>query len=213
MLRNRGLQLCCKAVVLAVLTLGVSLAGAQPRHYRVAVLTPGLLYNLALEGLREGLAQFGYDEVKDIAFIVEDARGDVGSLTSRAAKLVEAQPDLIFTIGTAATAAAKQATATLPVVFAFVGDPLRSGLVASYASSENNLTGVSTYSSQLAGKRLEILQEIAPGIKRVLALVAPQERTSEVSFQALAEVAPKLGIEVLRLDVTRQVYIAPNDKV
>jgi putative ABC transport system substrate-binding protein len=175
---------------------------AQSPRYRVAVLTPGPPFNLALEGLREGLMQLGYHEGKDIAFLVEDAQGEVASLASRAAKIVEAKPEVIFTIGTASTAAAKQATTTLPIVFAFVGDPLRSGLVNSYASSQNNLTGISNYSGPLSGKRLELLQEIVPGIKRVLVLVAPQDSVAEVSFHALAEVAPKLGIELRRHDVT-----------
>ena len=107
-----------------------------------------------------------------------------------------------FHRGTAPTAAAKQATTTIPIVFAFVADPLRSGLIASYASSQNNLTGISNYAGPLSGKRLEIFQEVAPGIKRVLVLVAPQESVAEVSFQSLAEAAPKLGIELLRHDVT-----------
>ena len=99
--------------------------------------------------------------------MVEDVQGEVASLAKRAAKIVEAKPDVIFTISTAPTAAAKQATTTTPIVFAFVADPLRSGLIASYASSQNNLTGITSYVGPLSGKRLEILQEIAPGIKRV----------------------------------------------
>src|SRR6266851_8831643 len=176
--------------------------GAPARYYQVAVLTPGLAFSPALEGLREGFAQLGYHEGKDIAFMVEDVQGEVASLAGRAASIVEAKPDVIFTVGTAAAIAAKQATTTLPIVFTFVADPLRSGLIASYASSKNNVTGVSTYAGQLSGKRLEILQEIVPGIKRVLVPVAPRESASEVSFQSLAEAAPKLGIELLRRDVT-----------
>jgi ABC-type uncharacterized transport system substrate-binding protein len=64
------------------------------------------------------------------------------------------------------------------------------------------LTGISNYAGPLSGKRLEILQEITPGIKRVLVLVAPQESVAEMSFQSLAEAAPKLGIELVRHDVT-----------
>jgi putative ABC transport system substrate-binding protein len=134
--------------------------------------------------------------------MVEDVQGKVASLASDAAKIVEAKPDLIFTIGTAATAAAKQATTTLPILFTFVADPLRSGLITSYASSQNNVTGISTYAGPLSGKRLEILKEIAPGTKRVLILMASQESVAQVSFQALAEAAPKLGVELLRHDVT-----------
>jgi putative tryptophan/tyrosine transport system substrate-binding protein len=204
MQQNRSLKLWFVVVALAVwaLHVGVSLAGTPARHYRVAVLTPGLAFSPALEGLREGFAQFGYYEGKDITFMIEDVQGEVTSLAGRAASIVEAKPDVIVTIGTAATATVKQATTTIPIVFAFVGDPLRSGLVASYASSQNNLTGISDYSGPLSGKRLEILQEVAPGIKRVLTLVAPQDSVAEVSFQALAEVAPKLGIELLRQDVS-----------
>src|ERR1043166_6038032 len=92
------------AIALAVwlLSVGVALAGAPARPYRVAVLTPGLLFNLALEGLREGLTQLGYHEERDITFLVEDAQGDVASLSGRAANIVEAKPDVIFTVGTVA---------------------------------------------------------------------------------------------------------------
>jgi putative ABC transport system substrate-binding protein len=160
-----------------------------------------MTFGLALQGLREGLVQLGYQEGKNLTFLVEDAQGEVDSLAERAARLVEARPDVIFTITTAPTVAARQATTTLPIVFAFVADPLRSGLIASYASSQNNVTGISSYGGPLSGKRLEILQEIAPGIKRLLVLVAVQESAATTSFQFLAETAPKLGIELLRHDV------------
>jgi putative ABC transport system substrate-binding protein len=181
---------------------------AQSPLYRVAVLTPGGAFSPALEGFREGITQLGYQEGKNLTLIVEDAQGEVASLTSRATKTVEAKPDVIFTISTAPTAAAKQATTTIPIVFAFVADPLRSGLIASYASSQNNVTGITSYAGPLAAKRLEILQEVAPRIKRVLVLVAPQEKVAEMSFQAITAVAPKLGIELVRHEVTSQEEIA-----
>ena len=199
-------------VVWALLVAGAP-AGAQSPRYRVAVLTPGGTFNVALDGLREGLAQLGYHEGKDLAFLVEDAQGKVANLAEQTAKLVEAKPDVIFTIGTAPTAAAKQATTTLPIVFAFVADPLRLGLVASYATSQNNVTGITSHAGPLSGKRLEILQEVAPGIKRVLVLVAPQESVAAVSFQFLAEAAPKLGVELLRHDVTSKAEIEQKLKV
>jgi len=202
--QHGGLRPWCGAVLLAVwaLLVGGVAVEAQAPHYRVAILNPGQLGGPALEGLREGLAQLGYKEGKDIALLVEDAQGEVTSLADRAARLVEAKPDVIFTIGTTPTAMAKQATTTIPIVFTLVGDPLRSGFIASYASSQNNLTGITNSAGPLTGKRLEILQEIAPGIKRVLALVAPQESAATVSFKFLAEAAPKLGIELRRHDVS-----------
>src|SRR6266540_6065118 len=100
MQRHGYLRLWCGAVLLAVWALlvgGVPVEAQSPR-YRVAVLTPGLPFNLALEGLREGLAQLGYKEEKGLTFLVEDVQGDVASLADRAAKIVEAKPDVIFTI-------------------------------------------------------------------------------------------------------------------
>jgi putative tryptophan/tyrosine transport system substrate-binding protein len=187
-------------VVWGVLT-GAS-AAAPPSLHRVGVLISRLPFDQAVEGLREGLGQLGYREQENIAFIIENAQGDVAALGRQAASIVEAKPDVIFTTATAPTAAAKQATTTLPIVFAVVADPLRSGFIASYASSRNNLTGITNYAGPLSGKRLELLQEIAPGIKRVLVLVAPGESVAEVSFQFLVELAPKLGIVLLRRDVT-----------
>src|SRR5262245_44922457 len=143
----------CMTVLLAVWALlggGVPAAAQAPR-YRVAILNAGLSMEPVLAGLREGLGQLGYHEGKDIGFMIEDAQGEVASLASRAAKIVEAKPEVIVTLGTASTTVAKQATTTLPIVFAFVADPLRSGMVASYASSQNNLTGISNYAGPLSG--------------------------------------------------------------
>jgi putative tryptophan/tyrosine transport system substrate-binding protein len=187
-------------IVCVVLT--SALAAAPPAiRYRVGVLISRLPFDQAVEGLREELRQLGYHEQENIAFVVENAQGEVADLDHQAAKIVDSKPDVIFTIATASTAAAKQATTILSIVFAVVADPLRSGFIASYASSQNNLTGITNSAGPLSGKRLELLQEIAPGIKRVLVLVAPQESVAEVSFQYLVELAPKLGIALLRRDV------------
>jgi ABC-type uncharacterized transport system substrate-binding protein len=186
----------------AVLCFDMFGATAQGRQVRVGVLTSGETYNQALVGLREGLAQLDYREGHNLTLMIEDAGGDVAGLADRAAKIVQAKPDVVFTIAASPTLAAMQATSTLPIIFAFVADPVRIGLVASYASSQNNLTGISSYAGPLSGKRLEVLQEIAPGIKRVLVLVSSQESVATQSFQFLAEAAPKLSIELLRRDVS-----------
>jgi putative tryptophan/tyrosine transport system substrate-binding protein len=198
----RRLALTAALLVVWVVLSGVSAGSPGSNHFRIAVLISRLTFNPVLEGLREGLARLGYREGENLTFLIEEVQGELANLGSRAAKLVEAKPDIIFTITTAPTIAAKQATTTIPIVFAVVGDPLRSGLIASYASSQNNLTGITNSAGPLSGKRLEILQEIAPAIKRVLVLVAPQESVSTASFEYLAEAAPKLGIELLRQDVS-----------
>lgn len=180
---------------------------AQAPKYKIAVLTPGLAFDSVLDGLREALAQAGFEEGKQLTFLIEDTKGEFTDLAQRAVRLVEAGPDVLFTVATSATGAAKNATTTVPIVFAWVGDPVKSGFVASYASSKNNLTGVSVYSAPLSGKRLEVLGEIDPRIKRVLAVVAVKEAIAQFSFEVLEETAKKLDIQLLRRDVTTQAEI------
>lgn len=165
-----------KFIVTIVLATAVIFAhaaalNAQSPAATVGVLTPGLTYDLAFHGLRDGLERRGYRENRDIRFIVEDTKGSLEKLSERAAKLVSARPDVLFTVATALSVAAKQATQTIPIVFAIVGDPVQTGLVAGFGSSKNNVTGVVTFSAQLMGKRLEVLKEIAPQTKKVLAIV------------------------------------------
>lgn len=180
---------------------------AQSPRYTVAVLTTGLRFDPVLQGLREGLARAGYEERKNLTLIIEDTKGDMSELAERARRLAQAKPDVLFTVATSATGAARQATTSVPIVFAWVGDPVKSGFVAGYASSKNNLTGVSAYLDPLSGKRLEVLKEVAPRVERVLALVAVKEVISELSFQVLNDAAKKLGVEVLRREVTTRAEI------
>ena len=204
MRQSKFLSAWSGAVLLAVLALyiGVALGEAQPRQYRVAVLTPGLAYSLVLKGFQDELAQLGYVEGKNVTLLVEDTQGVPPNLVQHAARLVAAKPDVLVTVTTPHTKAAKETTANVPIVFTWVGDPIRSGLITSYASSQNNLTGISVYSGPLSGKRLEILQEVAPDIKRILAIVATKDSIAESAFQLLNETAQKLEIQVLRRDVT-----------
>ena len=198
---------CVCLTVWALLSSGF-LVEAQPRPFRIGVLTSGLAFNKALVGLREELAQLGYTHGKNLTLLVEDAQGATEQLGGLATKLLAASPDLIFTTGTAATTAAKRAITTLPIVFVFVADPVRASLVASHVSSGNNLTGISNHAGALSGKRLEYLQEIYPEAKRVLVLVMPGEHVSLLSFDVIATVAPKLGMTLVRREVSSREEIA-----
>jgi len=194
-----------KAALLGVVTLAVLLAtvlhaAAPARTVKVAVLTPGLSFGEVLEGFREGLSQLGYRENVNLILAVEDTKGTGPDVKAQAQALVEAKPDVLVTVGTSHTVAAKEATTTIPIVFTWVGDPVRSGLVANYASSGNNLTGLSVYSGPLSGKRLEILKEIAPGSRRILCLVA-KESIAEISFGLAQRTADQLGLVLIRRDV------------
>jgi putative tryptophan/tyrosine transport system substrate-binding protein len=200
--------LAVSLLAVCVLVVGRFPVAAQSPPYRVAVLTASSAFNKTIEGLREGLAQLGYHEGKNLSLLIEDAQGEVSHLASRAASIVAAEPDLIVAITTVATAAAQRATTTLPIVFTVVSDPLASGFVASHASSKNNLTGIANHTISLSNKRLALLQEIDAKIKRVLVLVSTHERVAQMSFQSLADVAPKLGFELVRRDVTTRAEIA-----
>ena len=116
---KRGLRSWCGAGVLAVWTLwsSASLAGAPVRPYQITIFTIGLAEQLVVEGLREGLAQLGYVEGKNITLLVADTHGVPPDLVRRAARLVAAHPDVLVTIGTIHTTAAHQATDRLPIVF------------------------------------------------------------------------------------------------
>jgi len=189
-------------VGLLAMLLAATLHAAPPaRTVKVAVLTPGLGFGEVLSGFREGLGQLGYRENVNLSLLVEDTKGTGSDVKAQAQALVAAKPDVLVTVGTSHTVAAKTATSAIPIVFTWVGDPVRSGLVPNYASSGNNLTGLSVYSGPLSGKRLEILKEIAPDARRVLCLVA-KESIAEISFNVAQRTADQLGMTLIRRDVT-----------
>jgi putative ABC transport system substrate-binding protein len=177
---------------------------AQSPAATVGVLTPGLTYEPAFTGLRDGLEKLGYRENREIRFIVEDTKGGIDKLSECALRLVSARPGALFTVATAPAVAAKQATKTIPIVFAIVGDPVQTGLVAGFGSSKNNVTGVVTFGVQLMAKRLEVLKEIAPQTKKVLVIVPTKEPIGMVSLKFLEEGAEKLGLKIVRRDVAHK---------
>jgi len=115
-------------------------AAPPARTVKVAVLTPGLGFGEVLAGFREGLGQLGYRENVNLSLLVEDTKGTGSDVKAQAQALVAAKPDVLVTVGTSHTVAARTATSTIPIVFTWVGDPVRSGLVPNYASSGNKLT-------------------------------------------------------------------------
>ncbi len=189
-----------------IITLWTVLASASPvasqPARKIAVFTPGLTLRGVHEGLEEGLARLGYKEGQTITFIMGDTKGSISNLVAQAQKLVAAKPDVLVPVTVNHAIAAKQATATVPIVFAWIGDPVRVGLVASYASSKNNITGVASSADHLSGKRLEVLTDIAPRVRRLLVIVAPGEPIALSSLRFLEEAAKKVGVQLVRRDVT-----------
>ena len=190
-------------VAFAALISVTALPAAQAESLRrVAVLTPGGPFDPVLEGLRGGLARLNYVDGKNMTLVVENTKGSLRGLPERAVSVIQSRPDVLVTVSTNLAGLAKKTTSTVPVVFTIVGDPLRSGFIASYASSRNNLTGVASYVGPLSGKRLEVLKDVAPGIKRVLAVGGANDSIAEISFSFLEAAAGKLGIQIIRREVT-----------
>ncbi|MGH9426005.1 MAG: ABC transporter substrate-binding protein [Terriglobia bacterium] len=116
---------------------------------------------------RQGLRELGYVEGKNIVIEWRSAEGNFDRLPALAAELVRLKVDIIVTTGAAPNRAAKEATATIPIVMAQSGDPVAEGLVASLARPGGNITGLSTLAPELSGKRLELMKEIIPTLSRV----------------------------------------------
>jgi putative ABC transport system substrate-binding protein len=196
---ERALTTLLCSIALTLMLAASSWAESSDLH-RIGVLTPGGDFGAVLEGLRHGLAQLGYLEGKQLTFILEDTKMETLDPVKAAMRLIAAKPDLLVSVGTSHTAAAKEVAGRLPIVFS-VPDPVQAGFVASFASSKNNLTGISNSVSSLAGKRIEILKQMVPGVKRALAIVTVSEIVAQQSFLSLAEAAQKFAIQLTRRDV------------
>jgi ABC-type uncharacterized transport system substrate-binding protein len=177
---------------------GTADAQEQRQTYRIGVLNEAWSANHpAVEGLKAGLRDQGLVEGRDIALDVRFAKGDPKQLRVDAAELVEARVDLIFTSSAAATEAAKTATQTIPIVFTLVGDPVASGIVGTLARPGGNLTGISSLTTVLAAKRLEMLKTLAPKIERVWAIHYGADPASAAAAESAEDAAAKLGMHLI----------------
>jgi ABC-type uncharacterized transport system substrate-binding protein len=154
------------------------------------------------------LRELGWIEGRTVAIEYRWAEGRSERFTEIAAEFARLKVDVILSVGSAA-AVAKQATSTIPIVFALAADPVGSGLVASLARPGGNLTGLSILSSDLAGKRIELLREVLPGLRR-LGIIANVDSSSSVLESAEARAAArKLGLDADVLEIRRAEEIAP----
>ena len=153
-------------------------------------------YARQVEGFRLGLHDLGYIEGTNIVIAYRWAEGNYARLPELAADLIRSNVDVVVTHGTPGSAAAKQATATVPIVMAIVGDPVGTGIVANLARPGGNITGLSFFGPELGAKRIELLKEMLPRITRVGVLINPDNSYSRLELPALEEIARSLGIGV-----------------
>jgi len=178
----------------AVVSLLPLLARADsPTIVRIGALVPPVLISPE-EGMRQGLTELGYREGKNVT--IDRRLGETtDALQAGAVDLVRSKVDVIVAFGTSAARAALSATSTIPVVF-ISGDPVAAGLAASLARPGANATGVSTVSTDLVPKRLELLQQIVPHMQRVILLGNP----STPLHPRVVEEA-QLGARALRIQI------------
>jgi putative ABC transport system substrate-binding protein len=188
------------AAILALVGALLSPASAQRARqpYRVGVLNDARAANHpAVDGLKAGLRDLGFEEGRDVIFDVTLTDGNLDRMSAAAGALVKAGVDVIFTSNEAATLAAKTATHTIPIVFTLVGDPVAAGIVTSLAHPTENLTGVSSLTTELVPKRLEALKALAPRLRRVWAISHGSDLASGAVNTRALEVSSRFGMEVM----------------
>jgi putative ABC transport system substrate-binding protein len=155
-----------------------------------------------IEGFLQGLREHGYVEGQNIVIEYRFSEDHNDRLPELAAELVDLKVALIVASGSPASFAAKQATSTIPIVMGGIAaNPVETGLIASLARPGGNVTGITLMSSQLSGKRLELLKEIVPGLARVAVFWNPPNPAYGPILKELETAAPTLGLKLQRLEV------------
>jgi putative ABC transport system substrate-binding protein len=155
------------------------------------------------------LRELGWIEGRNVAVEYRWAEGREERYAEVAAELVRLKVDAIVTSGTPAVLASKQATSVIPIIFATAGDPVGNKLVASLAQPGGNVTGLSTLGADLAGKRLELLREVIPGLGRLAVMGNVGNPFTVLEMGEVQEAAGKLGLAVITLEIRQAQDIAP----
>jgi ABC-type uncharacterized transport system substrate-binding protein len=179
-----------------------SVAAQQAKVYRVGVIHQGGPYKAVVDGLRDGLRQLGYEEGKQILLEIRDTKSDP-KLVEEAAKTFERERvNLIYVVTTSAATPVKNVTSKSPIVFAVGSDPVGSGLVQSFGKPGGRLTGVQYSTTDLTGKRLEILKEIVPKLSRVVTFYNPNNRMATDAAALAREAARQFGVQLVERQAT-----------
>jgi putative ABC transport system substrate-binding protein len=177
---------------------------AQPgKVFRVGFLTAfsSSADSTLFDSFRQGMRELGYEEGRNITYQTRWAEGRFERLPSLAAELAALKLDLLLVSTTPAALAAKKATGTIPIVMTSVGDPVGTGLVDSLARPGGNLTGNTTITGEMAGKRLELLKQLVPRLSRVAVLGHPGDPIVAVQMRHAETVARSLKVEVFLVEI------------
>ena len=184
-------------------------ARAQEKVWRIGMLeTTGENVKPAdIDAFRKGLRELGYVEGKNLTIAYRSADGRPERFSALAAEVIALKVDLIVTRGTPAAVAAKSATKTIPVVMAAIGEPLL--LVASLARPGGNITGFSSFVTDLMAKRVDLLKEIVPGLTRVAAVLNMSNGSQPDQWTQIQASARVVGVEAKLFDVRKTTDFGP----
>ena len=173
-------------------------AQGGPRPFRIGVINAAYAASHpTVEGLKAGLKALGLEDGRDVTFDIRFTEGKLDTMPTVAKALVTTGVDLIFTSGEAATQAARDATASLPIVFTLVGDPVGAGIVRSRVQPGANVTGVSSLQTELAAKRLEVLRTLAPAVRRVWLIYYGADLSTTPMINKALDVAQRMKLEIV----------------
>jgi putative tryptophan/tyrosine transport system substrate-binding protein len=183
--------------------------GRLPTIGFLGATTPSI-WSAFISPFQQRLRELGWIDGRNVAIEYRWAEGREDRYAEFADEFVRRKVDVIVTASTAAVAAAKNATTTIPIVFAAAGDPVGTGLVASLARPGGNVTGLSNQQTDLAGKRLEQLHRVVPSLQRLAVMGNVHALNVALEMNEVQSVGPKFGIEITRLEITKQEDIAPG---
>ena len=191
--------------IFAMLALGTAafpVQAQQTRVFRIGALWVGGAASSFVDGLRGGLHELGLEEGKQYLFHLRDVNSDIKSIETAAKRLETERVDLIYTVSTSVTLAAKRATKSVPIVFYAGSDPVKAGLVASYRQPGGRLTGIHSLTADLMAKRLQILKEMIPRLQRVAVFYNPENPASERSMSVVRQAIQRLNLVLVQRQVT-----------
>ncbi len=208
-----GKKFTILAISFAILAFTQPAYAQQPgKVYRIgylAAVSPGKSFKLRLAALRQGLRELGYVDGKNIVIEERYAKGQRKRLPALATELVRLKVDVIVTHGGSiakiADQAARKVGMTIPIVFALTSDPIGYGVVANLARPGGNITGLSSSSSILVAKRLELLKQVVPSASRIAVFWNPAVGHTARQLKTLKAVAPRFGVTLLPI-----VFAKPN---
>jgi putative ABC transport system substrate-binding protein len=183
----------------------------QPPKPTIGYLGPNArsLDGQRLVAFLERLRDLGWIEGRTIDIEYRWAEGRNDRLAEFAAEFVRRKVNVIVTSATPPTVAAKQATSVIPIVFASVGDPVGAGVVESLARPGGNATGLSLQATDAAGKRLELLRDVVPGLRRLAIMANSGNPSAALEMREAEAMARALGLETIRSEILRGEDIAP----